>query len=177
MNLELGQRVNFGEKTDVRFYGGVQYARINTDTNYSAPLSAGTTSAALNTLYNGFGPRGGFDITHHCMDGLAIYGQGAASLLIGPNQFSETGVGTSATSWFSISGSTTTIVPEIEAKLGASYTHALSMGDFTLDLGWMWINYFNAQQNSLGEVPAGIQQSDFGLQGPYLGLKWLGNFA
>lgn len=177
VNLELGQRVNFGDKTDIRFHGGIQYARINTDISYSAPLSSGTTSAALNLLYNGFGPRAGFDITYHLIDAIAIYSQGAGSLLIGPNKFSEAGAGTTAATWFSILGSTTTLVPEIEAKLGATYTYASSIGPLNLDLGWLWINYFNAQQNSLAEVPAGIQQSDFGLQGPYIGLKWLGNVA
>ena len=67
------------------------------------------------------------------------------------------------------------VVPELEAKLGINYTYAIAQGDLTFDFAWLWINYFNVTQtDTYGYTPT---NSDFGLQGPIFGLKWLGNIA
>ena len=67
------------------------------------------------------------------------------------------------------------VVPELEAKAGATYTYSMaSYGDISLDGGWMWINYFEPMTyGDDGEA----HSANFGLQGPYLGLKWVGNLA
>jgi hypothetical protein len=181
-NAEFGQRVNFGDRSNIRFHGGVQYSRINTFLSFSSPNSVGSTTYATQTLtYNGFGPRVGLDMTYNWRNNFAMYATGATALLIGPNQFNDLGFGSNDTTWQSLSGSTTAIVPDIEAKLGIKYTYAMAPGDLIFDLGWMWNNYFNSQINSSGLVggsgQGGTQQSDFGLQGLYFGLKWLGNLA
>ena len=75
---------------------------------------------------------------------------------------------------FSTHGSTTTINPALEGKLGATYTYAMAQGDLSLDLGWMWVNYFNVLSTG---TRGATNQSDFGVQGPFVGLKWLGNVA
>ena len=179
VNLEFGQHVDFSEQSNIRFHGGVQYVRINTQESFFSSTSSWTTSTSETITYNGFGPRVGLDMTYNWGNGLAMYANGATALFIGPSQFNETGVGLPSeppfSTWFALSGSTTAIVPEVELKLGATYTYAMALGNLTLDAGWMWVNYFNSQQNSGGGN--GIQQSDFALQGPYIGLKWLGNIA
>ena len=55
-------------------------------------------------------------------------------------------------------------------------------GDLVLDVGWMWVNYFNAQQfgANVGLVGTGanrgiVSSSDFGEQGLNFGLKWIGS--
>lgn len=69
-------------------------------------------------------------------------------------------------------GSATAIVPELDAKLGIDFTYNWTDNIFTLDVGWMWIDYFNIAQVNPGY---GNSQIDFGLQGLYFGLKWAAN--
>ncbi|MGQ3889576.1 Lpg1974 family pore-forming outer membrane protein [Legionella sp. CNM-1927-20] len=171
VNVELGQHVDFGEFKDIRFHGGVQFVRIEHELNVAAfpsPVSiipAGT--AAGYTRFHGFGPRIGADMNFNLGNGLAIYGKGASALLIGESKFRDSvnALGTFTGTGY---GERDALVPELEARLGVAYTYAMPQGDVTLDVGYMWINYFNAQHTS-------FTSSDFALHGPYAGLKWVGN--
>lgn len=188
VNIEFGQHIDFSDRSSMRFHGGFQYARINTQVNLSSPSSVGTTTATAEAItYNGFGPRIGLDMSYNWEHGFAMYANGATALLIGPNQFKNTGVGSGVNTWTSLMGSTTAIVPVLEAKVGGKYTYAMDKGDLILDVGWMWNTYFNSQQNSTGyggtsatagsPAQGGLQQANFGLQGLYFGLNWVGNLA
>lgn len=188
VNLEFGQLVNFGDCEKIRFHGGFQYARIQTAGSISGfgtaavvGLPSGNYDFSTFMKYNGFGPRTGADLSFNWNNGFNIYGNAAAALLVGSSSFSRiSSASSSALITPNISASNTQIVPEVEAKLGASYTCALEQGNLSLDVGWMWINYFNAQTvgiRALGIDGAGSgfgTTSDFGIQGPYLGVKWLG---
>ncbi|MDI9819633.1 MULTISPECIES: Lpg1974 family pore-forming outer membrane protein [unclassified Legionella] len=181
VNLEFGQHVDFGDYKDIRFHAGVQYARIEHEIRAAgsmfAPGSLPSIALTSNHKYNGFGPRIGADMTYNFGNGFAIYGNGATAILVGDAKFNSS----AATSAFGpllptfarVSGSKTTIVPEVEAKLGAKYTYAMAQGDLTLDAGWMWVNYFNA--NHYISTAGTFRETDFGIQGPYVGLKWVGN--
>ena len=171
VNLEFGQHVNFGTREVVRFHGGIQYARINTKTTYLSPNSEGATSATQDLTYNGFGARVGMDMTYNWTKGLSIYANGATAIFIGPNQFSDSATGNANDIFGLQSGSNVAIVPELEVKLGAMYTYITVQGDLSFETGWMWVNYFNALQNSNGNF--GIQQADFGVQGPFFGVKYI----
>ncbi|KTC85088.1 Lpg1974 family pore-forming outer membrane protein [Legionella brunensis] len=176
VNLEFGQHVDFGEFKDIRFHAGVQYARIEhefTASGYIPPASVFTGfSTTGESKFNGFGPRVGMDMQYNFNNGFAIYGNGASALLVGDAKF-NTATAFGGFLIGSTSGSKTTIVPELEAKLGAKYTYAMAQGDLTLDAGWMWVNYFNAN-HFIGTL-AGNRESNFALQGPFAGLKWVGN--
>jgi len=185
VNLEVGQHVDFGESKSIRFHGGFQYARLVGNTSSSAPavpvtgrqVTTADIQGTFNPTYNGFGPRLGADMAYDWGNGLGIYANGAAAVLAGSSKYNNNMITTTtlATTTMNTSGSSTMIVPELEAKLGGTYTYAMAQGDLTLDAGWMWVNYFNAtQSDSYGLTPA---QGDFGLQGPFVGLKWLGNVA
>ena len=180
VNIEVGQHVDFGDNKAIRFHGGAQYSRVaNSVTHSSGTLFEGTADVvsgsythymSYNPTYNGFGPRLGMDMTYDWGNGLGIYANGATGILAGTRSM---GFSYSDSLSNSVSGSAsrTAVVPVVDAKLGATYTYAMAQGDLTLDAGWMWVNYFNVHANVEGE------NSDFGIQGPFIGLKWMGNIA
>ena len=183
VNVEMGQHVDFGDMKYIRLHGGVQYSRIAT--SFSTQANAIARDESANSIYNGFGPRGGVDATYELGNGFGVYGKGAGALLVGSGSFSNSSY-VNSVSTGSSSYSRTTIVPELEGKLGVKYDYAMAQGDVTLDVGWMWVNYFNAQENGApGQqfVGAGtsavnrgfVSANDFGIQGLYFGAKWVGN--
>ncbi len=191
VNLEFGQHVDFGEKKNIRFHGGVQYARIANTTTLDATIVGSLTSSILpaplsgtytasfqrKPTYNGFGPRIGADMDYEWGNGLGVYANGAMALLAGSSKVSNSYTDNQG-SQLTQSASKATISPELEAKLGLKYDYAVAQGDLTLDVGWMWVNYWNVTQSVLGVGPVtAAQEGDFGVQGLYFGLKWLGNVA
>ncbi len=192
VNFEFGQHVDFGDNKAIRFHGGAQYAHLSNSVNQNmgtliggsegqgTGVSYGNTTT-YNPTYNGFGPRLGMDMSYGFGNGLDIYANGATAILAGTRSFNATyednfipafrtarvAIGNSV----GVSGSQMVVVPAIDAKLGATYTYAMAQGDLTLDAGWMWVNYFHVHENAYAD------DMDFGLQGPFIGLKWLGNVA
>lgn len=188
-NFEFGQHVDFGEARYVRFHGGVQYARLNDvatlntvggvqyDTAAGHTTAVGPDSAQETLTYNGFGPRFGADMYYGFGNGLNMYGKAAAALLVGPQGYSgSVTTPEDATHPLTASGSTNAVVPEFETKLGGTYTYSMAQGDISLDAGWMWVNYFSGLEAG-GFEPSQHKMSSFAVQGPYLGLKWVGNVA
>lgn len=194
INLEFGQHVNFGEFVNVRFHEGVEYAHIKNSQTITGTVvggSAGISSVSQpqrlqsNSTYSGFGPRVGADVGYGWNNGFSLYAKSAMSVLVGTNRFNRTSslptfvttAGSLTLPSQSAAGTISTVNPELEAKLGAAYSYAMAMGDLSVDIGWMWVNYFNVVQKSFNSTGSrgAIRSSDFGLQGPYVGLKWVGN--
>lgn len=186
VNLEFGQHVDFGESKDIRFHGGLAFVRLVNDlsTQGNTTVTVGSTTRSysgtttLNPSYNGVGARVGADMSYDWGNGFAMYANGAGALFAGASKFTGTVNDTLGNS-YTMTGSRTAVVPELEAKLGGAYTYAMAQGDLTLDAGWMWINYFGALNltNAGSAFDGTFNSSDFGLQGPYIGLKWVGNVA
>ncbi|KTD24204.1 Lpg1974 family pore-forming outer membrane protein [Legionella maceachernii] len=164
--------------------------------------------------FNGFGPRFGADMSYMVGNGFSVYANGATALLIGSSrpafQFDPAfpvslipvaagfpvlpafgtlpGTGFAALNTFN-HHNRTIMVPELEGKLGAKYTYAMASGDLTLDVGYMWVNYFNARHTVFnhGTIVDGFgvrrhlgfedRSSNVAFNGPYAGVKWVGNFV
>lgn len=170
VNLEFGQRIDFDPSRNMRIHGGLGYAQVKTEVR--------TTSSTMvvrdrNSSYNGVGPRLGLDANFLLTNNWNIYAKGAGALFVGSKGFTDNLKFVSVV--YDISD--TTIVPEIEAKLGLQYDYAMdSKGHLIFDLGWMFINYFNVEiyEHQLGPGYE-IKDANFGLQGLSLELKWMGN--
>lgn len=168
VNLELGQHVDFSDMKNIRIHGGVQYVRINTRVLHNHTIGEQND----NMTFNGFGPRFGGDMTYDIGNGFSVYGNGAGALLVGTAKQAITGNAASPTA-NNFSFSRTNMVPELEGKLGAKYNFSMAQGDLGLDVGYMWVNYFNAA--SYSRILPTVDSHDFALNGLYFGFKWVGN--
>lgn len=182
VNLEFGQHSDFGQFKNIRFHGGVQFARIETNLAVSGTATVATDGVPVGATYSlsdsieyrGFGPRIGADYSYDFGNGLGMYAKGATALLVGTSEFTRNYADSLTPNLLApvTHGSRTAVVPELEAKLGLNYTYAMAQGDLSLDVGYMWANYFNAQEIGVGGV---VFTSDFNVHGPYVGLKWVGS--
>jgi len=172
VNMEFGQKVDYTRALRIRYHGGFEFAHIDYQRN-SQYFRVTTPTTSMRTIsYNGFGPRAGFDGSYAFENGLSLNVGSAIGAYAGTTHFHyiSTGVFANGQILGGRNGSLMRVVPEIEARAGACYTKSFVYGDLSLDAGWMWVNYFNpimhADDNKL-------QSSDFSVQGPYVGLKWL----
>jgi len=185
VNFELGQHVDFGEHKDIRFHGGVQYARIeNNNANFNSltgsvlfPDENFAQNVTTKQKFDGVGPRVGADMTYNFDNGFALYGNGATAILVGTS-ISRDDAPTTPTSR-PVNSRYDAIVPEIEAKLGGKYTWGgFAQGMLTLDVGYMVVDYIDAlHYSNVDLVVSGLEIRDnihFGLSGPYAGIKWVG---
>ncbi|KTC84982.1 Lpg1974 family pore-forming outer membrane protein [Legionella brunensis] len=185
VNLEFGQHVDFGEYKNIRFHAGVQYADLDNKRRQDSVIAGavgdlaflnGLTSVTSKYTFEGAGPRVGADMSYDIGRGFAIYGNGAAALLIGDSKYSNNAPFNDETR--PVHSTYTTLVPELEAKLGGKYTYMTSKGSLTFDVGYMVVNYFDPLHRSDLDLLSVVEYRDninFGLQGAYAGVKWVGN--
>lgn len=183
LNLELGQLVHFGEHVSTRFHAGLQWAQIDetlTQTGLNTSNTLASDNNSIDSDFDGIGPRFGMDSSYDFGNGFSVFGNLAASVLVGSINTSSTETFTDADG--NVAGSITTssdtgntVVPEAEAKLGVRYTKALAQGDLSAEVGYQAVNYWDAQNitdyNDVGDS----DESNFGYNGIFFGLKWMGN--
>lgn len=177
VNLVLGQHTDFGLVKNARFYTGLQYAKIQVEATrvfdtlaIFDPITNGGAAHVGTTDFNGVGPVIGIDYSYDLPHGLSLTANTAASLLYGSSRLNTATSYNNGLVVTSEYGSKKKMVPGLEAKLGANYAYEMAQGILNLEGGYQTVNYFNVLQTGL--IGAG---SNFGLYGPYFGLKWLGN--
>lgn len=186
VNVEFGQHVDFGANKNIRFHGGLQYAKIDVTlinrqivAGLLPPDNESNGDISITNLYqySGIGPRIGADMSYDFLNGFALYANAATALLVGDTKYSDN----APFNTFSrpVRSSYTALVPELEAKMGATYTYGMAQGNLIFDAGYMITNYFSPLHEndlSLSTLTFNTRpNSDFGLMGPYAGFKYVGS--
>lgn len=166
VNVELGQYSNITPMLNMRFHGGMTFARITSDNLNTTPAGITLSPATWNNTFSGVGPRAGIDMFRSIGNGLDLYAKSGAGVLVGPASFHDY----SDTGQVPNYGNRNTVVPEFDARLGGLFTHPVANGEIVLDAGWMWSNYFQAQHKARASCDA-----NYSISGPYLGINYVGN--
>lgn len=187
VNLVLGQHTDMGLVKNARFYGGLQYARIRFDSNNEFNLSPQPALMAAapftginqyrNSVFYGVGPVIGVDYSYDLTSNFSITANSATSILVGNRRYSHGYVlAPTGVVLFGLSNIHQVVVPSMEAKLGVNYAAELAQGTFNIEAGYQAVNYFNVFETRDSAGFQGVQSSsNFGLYGPYLGVKWVAN--
>ncbi len=180
VNLIVGQHVDMGLLKNARFYAGGQYANIRVDSvlfyNVRPPFlnSIGGARGPNNIDFNGFGPTIGINYSYALPYGLSLTANTASSILYGSSRFEAMTIYNNGLVVRPMYASKKQIVPSFEVKLGANYAYPLAQGLLSIEGGYQALNYFNALQAPSSFASTVLSSSNFGLYGPYFGVKWLG---
>jgi hypothetical protein len=184
VNLIMGQHTNMSMLQNTRFYGGLQYADIRVhavNTFTTTPLAITPLAPAgfrqyRDADFSGLGPIVGLDYAYNVIHNLNLTANTAASILYGSSRYSASYIlAPSGLVRNDVYASKKAIVPSLEAKLGVNYTYEVAQGVLNLEGGYQVVNYFNALQTRKIANTGMPTDSDFGLYGPYFGVKWVGN--
>ena len=184
VNLELGQGVHFSRKTTFRFHGGLQYAQAEITRNVNEFETLGDSpefnfqTTEISTNFEGIGPRVGMDMAHDLHCGFKVFAQGAVALLSSKGRAKLSGTnrsGLSATVFARLADQNI-LVPEFDARLGASYDWSLTNGQVSLSAGWLFQHYFNVLLLPPGEAlnpVSSLTSHNLSLNGPFIKGKWV----
>ena len=180
INAVLGQHVDVGTVKKMRFYGGLQYVAIEQNATSYYQLPSGSTynpaSYFDDTDYNGVGPVAGIDYSYNVSPQITVLASSSASLLYGTTRVSTGYVLTAAHAVsLPVYASKKALVPSLEAKLGANYAYTMAQGVVNLEGGYEVVEYFSALQAHRMQSSTGISSVNYGLFGPYVGLKYVAN--
>lgn len=182
VNVVLGQYVDFSMRKKMRFYGGLQYANIeSTSKNYYITeliprLRTNPFSKFDNTDFKGIGPVAGIDYAFYLTESFSLTANGSGSLLIGTNRYHAGFVAAPFNAiveevFFRKKG----VVPSLEAKLGVNYALGTPIGIANIQAGYQVVNYIHVlEAQPLPNLAGPVRSVDYGLFGPYFGLKLVG---
>jgi len=180
VNIDVGQTVNIGSKTQLRLFGGLAYARLqeqlistfynNPNVNPVPPVIAVPNPTlryiTLNntSTYTGLGPRLGLNISHDMSYGFSFVSQLSGTVLAGwvqPAQYSFAAVFDDVVNNEQIASRTASqVVYAGDAKLGLGYTQPLGNGSvLTIESGFraaVFINPFSTYETSTNVLPLDI---------------------
>ncbi len=180
LNVDFNQKIIFSDKVRADISTGLQYSKLRVDhTDYFniPPVYFATTqgvSSDTSNDYSGVGPRFAMSYSYRIIPSLQIVAGASTSLLYGSSRYNMSTLYGNGLIASSIFGSKKNLVPEFEAKLGANYSHPLPQGTVNIEGGYNLMQYWGAIQAVLSG-PMQLAEANFGLSGPYISMKWIGN--
>jgi len=191
INLDFGQRMDFGQHVEMRFFAGLSNANLREQiiSNYAGTVTPGNSSPSnpridlgyFNTEqtviadFFGIGPRVGFDMAYNADNGFGVMGEGAISALIGSsiaktqytsNSQTYQDVYNNPTNYQTISDQNVIqVIPAIDGKVGVNYNHTYKQGVLlTLGLGYEGAVYINAINQYLPGTLVKINNTPEGIE-------------
>ena len=160
VDLEGGQRLTTGA-FDMRLFAGLRYTHLLY--SFENAGSEGYVQSESNKFY-GLGPRFGTDVRYQVGNGFGLDTHLNTALLVGTinskSQNQHSG----------ISRSSTSVVPQVGAKLGIDYTYAMqgdSKSALSFEVGYQTNHSFNAIDNTIING-----SNDVSFHGPYIDVKY-----
>lgn len=173
VNVDVGQTINIGSKTQIRLFAGLSCVRLREQlisTFYNDPTIAPTIpgviapgdpslkSISLNntSTYTGLGPRLGLTSTFNLSHGFSFVGQLSGAILAGwmqPAQYAFTAIFQDGANREQISSSSVSqVVYASEAKIGVGYAYPFGNGSvLSFESGFkaaLFINPFSTYETS-----------------------------
>lgn len=174
VNVEFGQMVFYGASSKIRYYGGFEYVNLKHRRNgFSSSFDGFGASGEFSSEYNGYGGRVGAKGWYSgLLSNLALYADAAIGLTAGNSSYRTLFTLNRTGSVIGDKVDASITVPQLEAKLGGSYSYMISYSTLSLDAGWLWVTYFDP----LVEISHDdLSYYNASFQGPYVGLKWQGD--
>jgi len=197
----FGHTVNFNNPWSVRFAGGIEYAKVDSNLTVQErePFLSDNRIFGFtgDSDFKGTGPRVETDLTYHLPYNFALFADANAALLIGRRDISLNTLNDGTFNAFPSTNYSTrhVVVPKLGMRLGVSYSYIFGQvgGEgcrsttLTVDAGWQGESYIHAIErpdNNIGEsvdaimlsapahtVFATTKTSNFSDQGWFVGVK------
>ncbi len=162
VNLDVGQRVLFGDHVQMRFFGGLSngYLREQVTATYSGNLTGAipgpfSIRQRIKSSFIGIGPRFGAEANYWMDNGFGFMGEAAVSALIG-SSYTKSGYISQSPILLALYGQQTNfqtiadqtvkqVIPGLDAKLAVNYRHTYQHNSvLTVSLGYEAAVYINA---------------------------------
>jgi len=184
VDLDVGQRVNFGDYFNFRLFTGVRWADLeqNSNNSYSLVDSVNRTnivSLGINqdSEFKGVGPQLGLDGRYCLGYGFGLDAGATFSALIGHVDSSTAipvnVVNTNVLNVNIDQEKKNRVVPAMDANLGLDYTYNFNnayRSSLVVQAGWKVINYWDVTHALVSNVGTN-NASSVAFDGPYAGIK------
>ena len=180
VNVVMGQHVDVSLVKKMRFYGGLQYANIESQIE-TFDIPPTILAQQNNASFRGLGPVVGIDYAYLVTQALSVTANASSSILYGTSRYySGFSSDTLHINVNTLGGSRKALVASFAAKLGLNYAYTMANGVLNLEGGYQAMDYLDALQaqtvsSATGLSTGSIKDTNYGLYGPYLGIKYCGN--
>lgn len=187
IDLDFGQYINITPRLQTRIAGGLRYAHIRNDLDFSYQgIFSDILADEINTPFveyddsdsdfNGIGPMFKIDATYAIKWGLGVKGSFDAALLVGEleldQNLSRTSRDTLLINNYDIDYEDINVVaPAFDARLAATYNYPMAKGwQINAEVGYQVSQYFNVIEEGFFDDSVPTVKTDLNLNGPYVSV-------